>query len=171
MNSETKEIFCLDANVFIFMHRFYPMQHIPDLWTLLADLFHEHKIISHRYVYDEIIPFQDGLSQWLVNFKPYFLPISLRQTELVKDVLKNFPKLINHNYEKNQADPWLIALLLELMEKDGMFGDHSKYVLVTNENSSSTIKLPAACRFYNIRHMDLWQFFTANGFRFSVSRS
>ena len=173
MKSNAIEIYCIDASAFITMHRFYSLRLIPDLWIYLEELFKRKKIISHQIVFDEIVPKngeKDDLAQWLTGFRTNFIPISKRQLELVPDILSNFPKLIDPESEKDQADPWMVAMLIEIMEQYRMFGNQSNYVMVTTESERSSTKLPAACRHYNIRHMNLFQFFRANGFEFTVKR-
>ena len=98
------------------------------------------------------------------------IPTSQRQLELVPDILSNFPKLIDAESEKDQADPWLVAMLMEIMDQDGMFGDQSDYVMVTTESKRKATKLPAACKHYNINHMNLFEFFKANHFEFIVKK-
>lgn len=173
MKSDVREIYCVDASAFITMHRFYPMRMIPDLWSLLDDLFNRNKILSHQIVFDEIVPKngkKDELAQWLNKFRYNFISTSQRQLELVPIVLRNFPKLIDAESEKDQADPWLVAMLIEIMEQDGMFGDQSAYVMVTTESERKSTKLPAACKHHNIRHMNLFEFFEANEFEFIVKK-
>ncbi len=173
MKFDVNEIYCIDTSAFITMHRFYPLRLIPDLWKYLEELFRNKKIISHQIVFDEIVPKtgkKDELAQWLTNFRVNFISTSQRQLELVPDILRYFPRLINPESEKDQADPWMVAMLIEIMEQDGMFGDQSNYVMVTTESEKRTTRLPAACRYYNIRHMNLFQFFEANGFEFTVKK-
>jgi len=157
----------LDTSAFIRMHRLYPNQIRPDLWLLLSDLLESKRILSHQIVYEEIVPDKgemDELAQWINNYRDNFLPLSQRQIELLPDILKNFPKLIDYDSEKNQADPWLIAMVLELMKKDDLFKDQYSYIIVTTENVRSSKKIPAACKHYNIEHMNLFEFFNANNF-------
>lgn len=173
MKSNAREIFCVDASAFITMHRFYSIRMIPDLWSHLEDLFNRKEILSHQIVFDEIVPKagkKDELAQWLSNFRSNFISTSQRQLELVPDILSNFPKLIDAESEKDQADPWLVAMLVEIMEQDGMFGAQSDYVMVTTESERKATKLPAVCQHYNIRHMNLFEFFEANEFEFMVKK-
>jgi len=173
MKSDVREIYCVDASAFITMHRFYPMWMIPDLWSYLEELFNQKRILSHQIVFNEIVPKtgkKDELAQWLIGFRSNFISISQRQVEIVPDVLSNFPKLIDPESEKDQADPWMVAMLVERMEQDGIFGDQSNYIMVTTESEKKETKLPAACKHYNIRHMNLFQFFEANNFEFSVKK-
>ena len=174
MKSEVREIYCIDASAVITMHRFYPQLIIPDLWSHLEELFNRKKILSHQIVFDEIVPKtgkKDELAQWLGNFRSNFISTSQRQLELVPMVLIDFPKLIDAESEKEQADPWLVSMLVEIIEQDGIFGDQSAYVMVTTESERRTTNLPAACKQYNIRHMNLFEFFDSNNFKFSVTKS
>lgn len=173
MKSNENVIYCIDTSAFITMHRFYPMHMIPDLWSYLEDLFNSNKIISHQIVYDEIVPKagnKDELAKWLTNFKVNFKTTSQRQVELVPGILQNFPKLIDPESEKDQADPWLVAMLVEIMEQEGLFGDDSNYFMVTTESEKRTTRLPAACKSHNISHMNLFEFFDANEFQFNVRK-
>jgi len=173
MRSKGRELFCIDSSAFITMHRFYSMRLIPDLWDYMEELFVQKKIFSHKIVYNEIVPKsgkKDALAKWISNFKSNFFPDSSKQLEKIPDILKNFPKLIDAESEKEQADPWLIALLIEIMEENEMFGDQSNYILVTTERESSPHKLPAACKYYNIRHMNLFEFFEINELKFTVRK-
>lgn len=173
MKYDTNEIFCIDSSALITMHRFYPMHMIPDLWTHLAELFEHKNVLSHQIVYNEIVPKsgkKDELANWISSYKLNFVTKTHRQLELLPDILKNFPKLIDPASEKEQADPWLVAMMIEIMENDGMFGNQSNYLMVTTENQKSTIKLPAACNHYQIRHINLFDFFSKNDLKFSVTK-
>ncbi len=173
MKSDVREIYRIDASAFITMHRYYPLWMIPDLWSNLEDLFNGKEIYSHEIVFNEIVSKtgnKDKLAVWISNYKSHFISTSQRQIDLVPDILKNFQKLIDADSEKDQADPWLIAMLIELMEKDGLFGDQSDYIMVTTESEKSADKLPAACKHYKIRHMNLFEFFKSNGFVFNIKK-
>ena len=109
------------------------------------------------------------LAKWITDKKKYFADYSQRQLELAPEIIKNFPKLIDPKSEREQADPWLIAMLVEQMESTGLFGSDSSYVLVSGENRASTVKLPAACRYYDIVEMNLIEFFQDNGWTFKIT--
>jgi len=42
--------------------------------------------------------------------------------------------------------------------------------MVTTESERKATKLPAVCKHYNIRHMNLFEFFKANEFEFIVKK-
>jgi hypothetical protein len=166
MKSEKEIIFCMDTSALITMHRFYPRSVIPDLWHELEKLFKTKSVISHDFVFDEIVPENgetDELGKMISKYKSNFKAITKRQAQLVPEILLKFPKLIDPDIIKDQADPWLIAMLKEI--KEGLFEEQSEYVLVSTESEKKQTKIPAACKFYSLKHMNLFQFFDANNWR------
>lgn len=132
------------------------------------------KLISHEYVYDEFFTESskpDFISKWIKNRKQYFYSVSDSQIELVQNILKKFPKLIDPEKEKNQADPWIIALAKEKMEELSLFKGRTKIIVVSQEKITSSIKIPAACREFGVQHMNLEEFYKDNNWKFSISTS
>ena len=167
---KSKKIYCIDTNIFVIIHRYYPKKISPDLWNELDKLFAENRIISHITVYDEICHSKknkDLLAKWIEEKKEYFKETTQRQLELVPDVIKNFPKLIDPKNEREQADPWLVALLIE--NRENSKDNNIEVVLVSGENRASTTKLPAACRHYDIDEINLIEFFQDNNWIFRLN--
>jgi hypothetical protein len=154
------------------MNRFYDF--IEGLWSSLDILFQEDAIISHQFVFRELNPKSkkpDKLALWIKNKEKYFFPVTKKQTELVVDVLHRFPGLINHEKEIDEADPWLIALVLEKRESSDMFKDYSSLAIVSTESEKSTTKIPAVCKHFDVRHMNLKEFFDDNKWKFKLEKS
>ena len=145
--------------------------HLPDeVWTRLDELMTSGKIISHRTVYDEVVSGSkqpDKVSAWLQPRKAYFELPTARQIEVMSDVVNQFEKLIDVNNERDQADPWLVALAVEKNEQDTAH----EYIVVTQEKQASTVKLPAACRGFSVGCIPLAQFFDENGITFGITAS
>jgi len=171
MKAETPNKYCFDSSALIWINRYYPYKLIPDLWKHMDDLFNEKRIISHDLVYDEIVPdtgAKDEIAKLIEKYKSSFLPISKVQINLVSEILAKFPKLIDPTLKKDQADPWLIALVREKMEEENLFGDDSEYVVISTEGAASPTKIPAVCKYFNVRHMHLFDFFEDNAWEFSM---
>ena len=144
---------------------------MPSIWNGLDDLVKDQSIFTHDIVYKEIVSesgAKDDLEKWLERYKRICRPISQRQLEIVPGIVKKYPKLIDSESKKEQADPWLIALLVELMEGAGIFGGNSDYVLVSMESQTSEQKIPAVCKDYSVRHMTLFDFFDANDWKIGI---
>ncbi len=155
------------------MHRYYPGKILPDLWKYIEESLNSKSIRSHEFVYDEIVPrtgAKDDLAKLISRYKSDFSAISKRQAQLVPEILHLFPRLIDPMSKKNEADPWLVAMVVEAMEGIGLFGKESDYILVSAESEKSPIKLPAVCKRYNVRHMNLFEFFEDNGWKFGMTR-
>jgi len=166
MKSESP-IFCIDTNVFVLFYRFYPRTIAPDLWDNLETLFSEGRIISHKIVFDEIchdLKNPDEIAKWIIPKESYFEPINQRQTILLPEILRFSPNLIDYNREREQADPWLIAMMIEKNE----LNDNCSYIMVSNESKNSPKKVPAACKNFNIECIDLIEFFEINNWKLNI---
>ena len=116
------------------MQRFYPVRMIPDLWKHLEELFKQRKIFSHDFVYDEIVPdsdTKDDLAKLILKHKVCFKSITKRQAQIVPEILSLFPHLIDPRSKKDQADPWIIAMIVEMMEEISLFGNESDLIIVS----------------------------------------
>lgn len=168
-------IYCVDTSALITMQRYYPQRILPDLWKRLEELFIEKRITSHEFVYDEIVPTdknaaKDELAILVSKYKVNFKSISKRQAQLVPQIISLFPHLIDPRSKKNQADPRIVAMVVEMMEEDNLFAQDSDFVIVSTESEKSSNKIPAVCKQYNVRHMNLFEFFEDNGWRFTLSK-
>jgi hypothetical protein len=173
MKPKSDNIYCFDTSGLVTMHRYYPVRIIPDLWKLLEELFKQRKVISHDFVYDEIVPdtdTKDDLAKLISKHKSCFKAISKRQAQVVPEILSLFPHLIDPRSKKDQADPWIIAMVVEMMEEISLFGKESDYVIVSTESENSPNKIPAVCKHYRVRHMNLFEFFEDNNWSFSLSK-
>ena len=162
MKPKSECIYCIDTSALVTMHRFYPLRMLRDLWKHLEELFKVKKILSHDFVYDEIVPeagTKDDLAKLVARHKFCFRPITKRQALLVPQILSLFPHLIDPRSKKDQADPWIISMVIAMMEKISLFGNDSDYVIVSTESESSPNKIPAVCKH-----------FEDNGWQFSLSK-
>lgn len=171
MKSENPNIYFIDSSALITVNRFYPAKVFPDLWKQLEELFKKKKMFSHKMVYDEIVPSsgsKDDIGKLISKNKSSFFAITNRQGQLALQILANFPRLIDARAKKDEADPWIISLVIEKMEEENLFGNDSDFVVVSAESEKSETKIPAVCKYYKVRHMNLFQFFEDNGWEFSM---
>ena len=75
--------------------------------------------------------------------------------------------MIDYKHEKDEADPWLIALALELKSQYSLF--NTEVYLVSQENPMSSQRIPAVCDYYNIEHLSLLEFFDFVGWKIEFS--
>ncbi len=175
MKHKSENIYCPDTSALITMQRYYPLRMLPDLWKHLEELFLKSRITSHEFVYDEIVPtdkktVKDDLATLISKHKVNFKSISKRQAQLVPEIVTLFPHLIDPRSKKDQADPWIVAMVVEMMEEVNMFEKDSDFVIVSTESEKSSNKIPAVCKHYRVRHMNLFEFFEDNDWQFSLLR-
>jgi hypothetical protein len=161
-----KNIYCFDSSSLIVLGMVHTqVMEIPKaLWSRLDSSFTAGEIISHRLVFDEIssnAKNPDFIARWIADKKSYFLGKTPMQVELVVDIIKAFPKLIDYQSEHEQADPWLIALAMEKSKENTLFYINLLSV-VTQESPRSSQKIPAACKHFGIQCKSLKDFFKNN---------
>jgi hypothetical protein len=164
---DQQRVYCFDTSAFVTLSRTSTnIIEIPgSLWDHLAQMMFNGSIISHMIVYDEIFSNPknpDFITKWIADKKDYFFEISQGQINIVPEIVKSFPNLIDYKMEREQADPWLIALAIEKTKELTLFGS-SVVVVVTHENPNSSVKIPAACRYFGIEHKSLRGFFDEIG--------
>lgn len=175
MKHKSKNVYCVDTSALITMQRYYPMRMIPDLWKHLEELLLNGRITSHDFVYDEIVPtdkkaLKDDLANLISKYKNNFKPITKRQAQLALEIVTLFPHLIDPRSKKDQADPWIVAMVVEMMEDANMFEQDSDFLIVSTESEKSSNKIPAVCKHYRVRHMNLFEFFEDNDWQFRLSK-
>ena len=145
---------------------------IPEIWQELENLFKNEKIISHTVVFEELTTSvkKDALSKWISSKKRYFKKMSGNQVVLVSNIIKIFPGLIDASNEKDQADPWLVALVLEEKSKLTLFIPEKEYFIVSEEKIGSPHKIPAVCEHFGIKHLSLKDFFKYNGWQLRMQK-
>jgi len=170
MNQNRSLIFCFDTSAFVDIHR-HLVRLIPQLYPELDKLFNSGRLISHKIVFQEITTRSkkpDSLTKWILPKEAFFKDISLRQTLLVAEIVQQFPTLIHYNKEKDDADPWLVALVIEQRSMPDLFSSLQDFAIVSNESAFIPNRLPAVCKHYSIKHFDLPDFFKANGWSLSL---
>jgi len=152
-------LFCIDASTFITMEKHYPPRLANALWIEFDTLFDQGNIISHSIVFDEITTnskYADHLTKWILPKRNYFKSFSKVQIQYVPQIIKKFPGLIDANSEKDQADPWLIALAIEMdREQTELFHKKQIVYVVSEESKNSAVKIPAVSMYYGLKSLNL----------------
>lgn len=169
-----KKIYCFDTSAFLALSRTHEKVIKIDnaIWDQLEKLMQEGLLISHQIVFDEIMSGTKNPPQivkWIGKVKKHFLPKTDAQKIQVPEIVRQFPDLIEVGREKEQADPWLIALALEKCKEATLF-DVQLCIVVTQENANSSRKIPAACKKFKLKHMSLREFFDDIGLSTKLSK-
>ena len=173
MQQKEETIFCIDTSALVDLHKYYGQDRMPELWAELDELLHIDKIISHKIVFDELTTNAkrpSSLSRWVTSKRSNFKDMTGIQAQHVASIIIQFPGLIDPKHEKDQADPWLIALVLEQRSQSSLFMPNQEIIMVSQEDKLSTRKIPAVCKHYDIRHLDLFEFFDYNNWAITFQK-
>lgn len=173
VTTKTKTVYFFDASALITLYQTdLKVLKIPKfVWDNLEELFKQGAIVSHKIAYDEMVKNPknpDWLSSWVGPKKEFFLKETAAQATSVAKIMQKFPKLIEPRQEKEQADPWIIALAVEHNGSADLF-ETIEAVVVTQESVASPQKIPAVCKHFKIRHLSLKEFFEERGIEFGIT--
>lgn len=170
----TQTLYCFDTSAFVTLSRTDEnvIRMPQSLWNHLAKMMRTGEIVSHKLVFDEISSNSknpDFITQWIADKKDCFLDRTPAQEEIVPEIVRQFPDLIDYAREREQADPWLIALAVEKSKEQTLF-DVKSAMVVSQENPNSSKKIPAACKHFKVEHLSLRNFFDKIGLSTALSR-
>jgi len=162
----TNNIYIIDTSSLVKLNRNNPIDVFPSIWEKLKFLADNNCLIAPREVLNEIKQNDDMLSKWAKNQKKMFKEPTQRQIELVQDILREFPSLIDAE-QKYQADPWLIALAMELSSNPQRTIFTIKRIIVTEEKlRENKIRIPFVCNKKSIETIDIVELFRTEGWKF-----
>lgn len=164
MKKDFEIVYCIDTSALIDMKDKFPNDIFKTLWKMFSKLIDNGRIISSIEVFDELTQGDDELTIWAKKNKKIFLKKTLKQIENVKEILKRFDFLAHPEKEGANADPWLIALVMEKMNENELFS--KKYFIIANESKTNPQRIPMVCMAYEIECLNLFEFFRKEGWEF-----
>src|SRR3989339_961715 len=105
----TDNVYIIDTSSLVKLNRNNPIDVFPSIWEKLKFLSDNNRLVAPREVLNEIKQNDDMLSRWAKDQKKMFKEPTQKQIEIVQEILKEFPALIDTE-RKYDADPWVIAL-------------------------------------------------------------
>lgn len=108
-----KNYYVIDTSSLIELKKF-PDDVFPGLWKNIEALIAEGFMISHKEVLKELSYQDDTLKKWAQKQKKFFKELDAYQIKIVKEILKKYPSLAKSESESPSADPFVIALAIEL---------------------------------------------------------
>ncbi|MCJ7544349.1 MAG: DUF4411 family protein [Phycisphaerae bacterium] len=104
-------VYCIDASALIELAQTYPRSNIPGIWDELALLVREGRLIAPREVEKEVHKDYE-LAPWVKQHRAMFVKLTAKQIELVNEIERDSPGLIDEEKETPDADPFVIALAI-----------------------------------------------------------
>ena len=162
-----EEKYVIDASSLIDLNKFNPLDIYHKPWEKIEQLIENNLLFSPIEVFKELVKKDDLLAEWVKKHKKMFKPITKRQTEIVSEILKTYPSIINVKKE-NAADPWVIALAVELTEpKKQTTLITVKWLVITEEQKRGVrVKIPLICENYKIECLKIFDMFRRKGWKF-----
>lgn len=157
--------YIVDTNVLITLINYYPQNNptFKAIWDEIEELIRQNNIFSTSVVYDEIVRYlgkDDRLRKWATTHKKrFFIQTDAEIFRLAKSIIKDFPNLPDKKKLQTgepDADPFLIALA----QSEGTT------IITQEKDDPNKTKIPAVAQHYNIKCIDLFEFFEERGLKF-----
>lgn len=162
----TSNCYIIDTSSLIELNKHNPMDVYPGVWEKIEQLINSNRLVAPKEVFNEIKQTDDSLSAWSKTQSKMFIEPTLRQIEIVKDLLDKYPSLIKID-RRHDADPWIIALAIELITDPQQSLVTIKRIVVTEEKlRGNKIKIPFVCEKFTIESIDIIDMFRVEGWKF-----
>lgn len=165
----TINYYVIESSSLIELNRRYPIDVFPSLWKNAETLIIKGQLISHKEVLKEISVMDDALKKWAKKQRKFFKELDERQMEIVKEILKKYPSLAKSDNETAAADPFVIALAVEMGSdpQKTLFQTAKGRIIVTEEKLRGTkVKIPFVCKDYNIECINIIEMCRVEGWKF-----
>jgi hypothetical protein len=163
-----KNYYVIDTSSLIELKKF-PDDVFPSLWKNIEALIAEGFMISHKEVLKELSFQDDSLKRWAQKQKKFFKELDAYQIKIVKEILRKYPSLAKSESESPSADPFIIALAIELERDPQKTLDRSikKRVVVSEERlRGMKVRIPLVCQEYGIECITMIEMCRSEGWKF-----
>ncbi len=134
--------------------RWYSPDVFKTVWDFITEKIQNKVIFSTRLVKVEIERQRDEILDYVSQFSNLFINPSREEQRIVREIVNN-PDFTNWSTNPiTEADPFVIA-----------FAKINDLIVVTYENPNSHIKIPAACRIFDVECINFIEFLRNESFR------
>jgi len=148
-------VYIIDTCSIIDLFRLYPSDIFPKLWESLDELIKGERLISHKFVLEEISKKSDLAHKWSKERRTMFKDITQEQIKIIKKITAKFPRIVNPDKDVD-ADPWLIALALEKEKQQKLVPKIEVRVIITEEKfKPNKVNISSVCRQLGIEYTNL----------------
>lgn len=141
-------------------HRQFPPDIAPGFWEGFDELIESGSLKASEEVLFELEKKDDEIFKWAKKKEEFFVQIDVPVQRVVRDILIDFPTLIDSRRNRSGADPFVIAL-----------ARLTSSIVVTYENPTNSIRrphIPDVCNAYKIRVMNLLDLIRNEGWQFHI---
>jgi len=162
----TSNNYIMDSSSLIELNRHNPIDVFPSVWRNMESLISKGLLVAPTEVLNEITERDDQLAKWAKEQTRFFRDPTQKQIEILKGILKAYPSMVRED-RKYDADPWVIALAIEMTTNSQQTLTPIKRIVVTEEKlRGERIRIPFVCQKYNIDSIDIIEMFRMEGWKF-----
>ena len=162
----TSTNYIMDSSSLIELNRHNPIDIFPSVWKNMESLIGNGVLVAPSEVLKEITERDDQLAKWAKEQNGFFRVPTEKQIEIVKDILKSYPSMVRED-RKYDADPWVIALAIEMATNTQQTLIQIKRIVVTEEKlRGEKIRIPFVCQKYRVDSIDIIEMFRIEGWKF-----
>jgi hypothetical protein len=162
----TSNIYIMDSSSLIELNRHNPIDVFPSVWKNMESLISKGLLVAPTEVLYEITERDDQLAKWAKEQTSFFRAPTQKQIEILKGILKVYPSMVRED-RKYDADPWVIALAIEMTTDSQQTLTPIKRIVVTEEKlRGEKVRIPYVCQKYNIDSIDIIEMFRIEGWKF-----
>ena len=144
-----KYVYCIDSSSIFELKDYYKPNRFRVVWEDIDSLIEEGRLVSPMEVYYEIKDAE--LAEWKKSKKgQLFIEIDEEQAEIVKEINKKFPNLVNPDKPETDADPFIIGLAVSLKRRREKSFLPIITIVITEEKRRANRQIPDVCDFYGI---------------------
>jgi len=156
----------MDSSSLIELNRHNPIDVFPSVWKNMEYLISKGLLVATTEVLNEITERDDQLAKWAKEQSNFFRAPTQKQIEILKGILKAYPSMVRED-RKYDADPWVIALAIEMTVSSQQTLTPIKRIVVTEEKlRGEKIRIPFVSQKYNIVSIDIIEMFRVEGWKF-----
>ena len=163
---DTVTYYVIDSSSLIELNLKYPMDVFPTLWENIEKLIEKGRIISPREVLKELTAKDDKLKKWARKQKKLFKDLTLEQINIVKEILQKYPSLANSDNEKAAADPFVIALAVQLGRGQQTLTTKARIIVTEERLRGNRVRIPFVCKEYDLECIDIINMCRTEGWSF-----
>ena len=163
------DFYVIDTSSIIELNRKYPIDVFPNLWKKVEELINKGFLISPEEVRKEVLALDDSLKNWISKQKKLFKPLTPKQIEIAREIINKYPSLAEVDKEIPAADPFVIALAIELDNdpQKTLTPTAKGKIIVTEERlRGERIRIPFVCKNYDIECINIIEMCRAQGWKF-----
>lgn len=164
-------LYVIDSSSLIDMALYYPVTSFPTLWKRCDELITQRRLSAPIEVLRELEKKDDEIADWAKERRnSLFLPYTRDLLDQVKIILEDFPRLINPHLDREQADPFVIAMALDRRDGPQQELDQFQEICVITEEKTvknqQKTKIPEVCRHYGLPCISMVEMIVKEGWKF-----